>query len=517
MPAKMIEIMDTTLRDGEQMANVSYSTSEKVNIAKILLQQVKVNRLEITSARVSQKEQETAAKIIQAVGPEHIEILGFVDGRKSIDWIRSCGGNTVNLLTKGSLKHCETQLNKTPQEHIDDILKEIDYADSQKVTVNVYLEDWSSGMLNSKDHVIFMIRNLKDRVKRIMLPDTLGVLTPDQVYDFVKELRNGFPGVFFDFHPHNDYGLATANCLAAVKAGADGLHVTVNGMGERAGNAPLEEVAVGIKDFYAPGCQTSINEKNLFKISRTVQIYSTIRMANNKPIVGDNVFTQTAGVHADGDKKGGLYENRLLPQRFGREREYALGKLSGKANLEQNLSKMGIELTEKEKKEVLEKIIELGDRKQVITTEDLPYIIDDVIDSKEIEKVFHIKSCIVTSSLDLKPAASILVEFREEELQSTGSGDGGFDAFMDALKKIGEILHFPIPVLLDYHVHIPPGGRTDALVQTNITWEIDGKEFKTKGVHSDQLIAAIEATEKVINKILSRSTNSLRDKAKVHV
>ncbi|HCL57055.1 MAG TPA: 2-isopropylmalate synthase [Spirochaetia bacterium] len=502
MIPKKIEIMDTTLRDGEQMANVSYSASEKLNIAKILLHQTKVDRLELTSARVSEKEGDSIQHVIQNLGKtKKFEILGFVDNHKSIDWIRECGGQTLNLLTKGSLKHLTIQIKKTREEHLKDILSEIDYAQKFDFDVNVYLEDWSNGMLHSKEYVFFMIKNLAGKVKRIMLPDTLGVLNPSLTASLISETKNEFPDLFFDFHPHNDYGLATANCIAAVEAGADGLHLTVNGMGERAGNAPLEEVVTSIKDFFPDKYYTSIEEKTLYKASKTVEIYSTSRMSPNKAIVGSNVFTQTAGVHADGDKKGGLYENKLLPERFGREREYALGKLSGKANLEQNLKKMDIQLSESEKNKVLKKIIELSERKQTFTVEDLPYIIDDILDSKETEKVFSINSFIITTSFHHQPVATILIDFQGETIEQTASGDGGFDAFMNALRKISEKVDLKIPKLIDYQVNIPPGGKTDALVQTTIIWEYEGKEFKTKGVHSDQLTAAIEATEKVINKI----------------
>ncbi|HOJ49979.1 MAG TPA: alpha-isopropylmalate synthase regulatory domain-containing protein [Spirochaetota bacterium] len=497
---KKIEIMDTTLRDGEQMANVSYTEGEKINIVNILLNFLKVDRIELTSARVADSEFQLIRKIVEKFGQrDEFEILGFVDMGKSIDWIYNTGVRVINLLTKGSLKHLSVQLKKTPEEHLSDILKEIDYAMKKGMKVNVYLEDWSNGMIHSKDYVFFLIENLKDRVNRIMLPDTLGVLVPENVFDFIKELKDIFPDTNFDFHPHNDYGLGTANCLAAIRAGVDGLHVTVNGMGERAGNAPLEEVVVAIKDFYSDRFYTTIDEKYLYKTSKTVQLYSTVRMAANKPIVGDNVFTQTAGVHADGDKKGNLYENKLNPARFGREREYALGKLSGKANLEHNLKKLGIYLNEEEKAKVLQKIVEFSALKHVITLEDLPYIIDDILESKEIKNIFSVVSYVITSSHELKPIASIMVKYKDTTCESISMGDGGFDAFFKALKIAAKTLGFTVPNLVDYYVNIPPGGSSEALVQTTISWEFEGKEYKTKGVHSDQLMAAIKATEKAIN------------------
>jgi len=282
---KKIEIMDTTLRDGEQMANVSYTEGEKINIVNILLNFLKVDRIELTSARVADSEFQLIRKIVEKFGQrDEFEILGFVDMGKSIDWIYNTGVRVINLLTKGSLKHLSVQLKKTPEEHLSDILKEIDYAMKKGMKVNVYLEDWSNGMIHSKDYVFFLIENLKDRVNRIMLPDTLGVLVPENVFDFIKELKDIFPDTNFDFHPHNDYGLGTANCLAAIRAGVDGLHVTVNGMGERAGNAPLEEVVVAIKDFYSD-ILVDMESYWIIDFIRRNNIFSSLRVLR---IISDN-------------------------------------------------------------------------------------------------------------------------------------------------------------------------------------------------------------------------------------
>ncbi len=510
--------MDTTLRDGEQMQNVSYTADEKLTISKILLTEVNVDRLELTSARASAGEKETVAKITkwaeEAGYLNALEILSFVDKNKSIDWALSVGIKRINLLTKGSKKHCEAQLNKTLKEHLQDIEETINYAIQKNIEVNVYLEDFSNGIKDSQEYVFEMIEALKKMpVKRIMLPDTLGIFQPFETYEYIKLLVDKYPDIHFDFHPHNDYGLGVANALAAAKAGVKGLHLTVNGMGERAGNASLDEVTVGLKDFF--GFKTNIVEKNLYKISKIVEMFSGQRLANNKPIYGANVFTQTAGIHADGDKKANLYVNKLIPERFGRVREYALGKLSGKASLEMNLKKLGIELDEERKKILLEKIIELGDKKKVVTIEDLPYIIDDIFDMPQ-ELPFKLINCVINTTYQLKPFSAIKCSYNNQILDGYAYGDGGYDAFMNALKQILEKFNIKIPQLVDYIVTIPPGGKTDALVQTTIYWEIqDEKSNKTehlvtRGLNPDQIMAAVEATIRMVNQILSKknSTNS---------
>jgi (R)-citramalate synthase len=336
--ARRIEIMDTTLRDGEQAEGISMMPEEKRTIAQRLLEVVKVDRIEVASARVSDGERRAVKTIIDHVESkgmtDRVEILGFVDGNRSVDWAKSVGARVINLLTKGSLHHCREQLRKTHDQHLDDIRKTVDYGVKQGIAFNVYLEDWSGGMLGCADYVHDHIAALLDMpVTRIMLPDTLGLLSPPQVREFVGRIIAAFPDRHFDFHGHDDYGVGTANTLEAALAGVRGVHVTVNGMGERAGNVTLDEVVVALRDH--AGIRTSVDERALSDISKLVEVFSGRRVPANKPIVGENVFTQTAGIHADGDMKGNLYESRLTPARFGRHRTYAMGKLmaSGSTSL----------------------------------------------------------------------------------------------------------------------------------------------------------------------------------------
>ena len=500
----IIEIMDTTLRDGEQTSGVSFTANEKLSIARLLLEEVKVNRIEIASAKVSEGELDGAKKIVNWASKcgyiDRIEVLAFIDGTSSIDWIKSAGVKVANLLTKGSLKHVEGQLKKTPEQHLNEILFSIDYAHKNNIDVNLYLEDWSNGMRSSKDYVFYMLDHLISLpVKRFMLPDTLGILNPDETYAFCKEIIDRYPGIHFDFHAHNDYDLATGNIFAALKAGIRGLHTTVNGLGERAGNVPISSVIGVILDHYH--LKVTVNETKLYMLSKLVETFSGVRIPANRPIIGDNVFTQTCGVHADGDNKDNLYYNDLLPERFGRVRKYALGKTAGKANILKNLQELGIELSKDEIKRVTEKVIELGDKKESITTEDLPYIVSDVLNSEVIENRIKVVNFALSTANGLKSVATLKIEIDGKFYQETSAGDGQYDAFMKALKKIYKSLNKEIPRLSDYIVTIPPGGKTDALVSTVITWEDQksGREMKTRALDPDQTVAAIKATMKMLN------------------
>ena len=440
---------------------------------------------------------------------ERVEVLGFIDGGKSIDWAAECGCKTVNLLAKGSLKHCTQQLQKTPEEHIEDIHREVKYAHSKGITVNLYLEDWSNGMKDSPSYVYTLMDALCDvGIRRFMLPDTLGIMNPLQCIEYFRKMLKRYPDTHFDFHAHNDYDLAVSNSLAAVLSGAKGLHVTVNGLGERCGNAPLSSVQVILKDQF--NARTNIREDKLNDISRMVESYSGIAVAPNQPIIGDNVFTQVAGVHADGDKKDNLYCNALVPERFGRKREYALGKNSGKANIAKNLEELGLELTPEQTRRVTQRITELGDKKEIVTQEDLPFIVSDVLKHDAPEDKVKLVSYVVSTAYGLKPGANIKVEINGKEYEASATGDGQYDAFVKSLRYIyKKYLDRTFPILQNYAVTIPPGGRTDALVQTVITWNDNGKIFRTRGLDADQTEAAIKATFKMLNIYENEQNNEL--------
>ena len=502
MERPVIEIMDTTLRDGEQTGGVSFLPHEKLMIARLLLEELKVDRVEVASARVSDGERDAVARICAWAAAHgmlrRVEVLGFVDGTASADWIAGAGGRVANFLCKGSLRHCEGQLGQSPQEHIAAIRATLDYAARRGLECNVYLEDWSNGMKDSPEYVFALMDALKQApVRRYMLPDTLGVLNPLQVVEYMRKMMKRYPGTHFDFHAHNDYDLAVANVYAAIRAGVKGIHTTVNGLGERAGNAPLSSVLAVIKDQL--GEETSAREERINRVSRLVETYSGVHIPPNKPIIGEHVFTQCAGVHADGDSKNNLYCNDLLPERFGRVREYALGKTSGRANIRKNLEALGIDMDEASMRKVTERIIELGDKKEMVTPEDLPYIISDVLhhDNPQEEHRVRILNYSLSLAQGLKPVATLKIEINGEAYEESASGDGQYDAFVRALRRIYSRLNRPFPMLTNYSVSIPPGGRTDAFVQTVISWNYAGVDFKTRGLDADQTEAAIKGYTQV--------------------
>ena len=464
---RSIEVMDTTLRDGEQTPDVAYTPAEKLQLARLLLADVGVDRIEIGQARVSAGELEAVRRIAAWARRERmlprVEILGYCDGHASVDWIVATGAKVMNLLLKGSERHCRMQLRMEPEEHRTSALKTLAHARRRRLTVNAYLEDWSSGVRDSFDYVFAMVEALRrGGIQRIYLADTLGVLDPDGVTRWVGLMTATWPDAIFEFHAHNDYGLATANCVAAV--------------------------------------------------SRLVATFSGKDVPGNAPIVGRDVFTQTGGIHADGDLKGDLYASRLAPVCFGQQRRYALGKLSGKASLEHNLRALGIELAPQDREPVLARISELGDKKHTVSIEDLPYIIADVLKSPGKQPV-RVGAWKVDVGTGRTPAAEVELRYRGRRARARASGDGGYDAFMNALRKAARTLKLEVPRLADFRVRIPPGGRTAALVETVITWRSEDDpegSFSTQGVDSDQLAAAVIATEKMLNAVALRARQPAR-------
>lgn len=503
-----VAFMDTTLRDGEQTQGVSFTAGEKLNIAQALLELLRIDRIEVASARVSAGEQ-AGLRAITDWAREHghlekVEVLGFVDGQHSVDWIVNGGGKVLNLLTKGSEKHCTRQLGKTLEQHAADILQTVHYAHSKGLRVNAYLEDWSNGYKDNKAYVFGLLQLIgQSGIQHFMLPDTLGVMSPAEVFNAMRDMRTGFPQLKFDFHPHNDYGLATANCLAAVEAGISTLHCTMNCLGERAGNVSLAEIAVVLKDKLA--VRTAIDETHLASVSKMVERFSGKWVAANQPILGADVFTQTAGIHADGDVKGGLYETQLSPERFDRKRTYALGKLSGKASVLKNIEELGITLSPDNLKKVLQRVVSLGDSKETITADDLPFIIADVLESNDYQHI-RLIDCEIHSNLNSQSQVSLKVEINGEEFAANGIGNGGYDAFIAALSSILSRVGFTMPELVDYSVRIPKGGKPGALTECTITWAGEQRNLRTRGVHANQVYAAVLATLRMVNTRLHGQT-----------
>jgi D-citramalate synthase len=383
------------------------------------------------------------------------------------------------------------QLRKTVESHLVDIQRTVEHAVKNGLTVNVNIEDWSQGMRNSEAYVMALANGLSTMpIKRVMLCDTLGVLSPEESEAFVRTMRENFD-MPLDFHCHNDYGLAVPNSIAALRSGAGRVHVTVNGIGERAGNTNLATLVVAARDLF--NMNSNVKERNLAMLSDLVAGISGIALAPNAPAVGQISATQGCGVHADGDKKGQLYQNRLDPSRFGRKRAYNLGKTAGIASVEANCQELGIEISPEQQRLLLAKIKELGDDKVKVTQADIILLLHEIFGEKE----NSVK--LVNYEFSLKkgapPKVSLELTCNDRQLTAQSEGDGQFDAFIRALRTVWENM----PELMDYRIGISRNGTSGALTEATITWRSDEKLFTTRAVAPDQLVAAMNATVRMLN------------------
>ncbi len=482
---KSVEILDTTLRDGEQMEGVHYTPNQKHKIADFLLDELNVDKIEFCSALVSDEEKKSIKNYIKqrkdkdSSSIERITILAFAN-KQSVEWAKDVGVRIVNLLAKGSLPHITTQLKQTPEEHINHILNIIDHYHEEGIKTNIYLEDGSRGWKQTPELIKLFIKALAPN--RILFPDTLGIFTPSDVFS-LKKLASHYP---LEFHAHNDYGLATANSVAAAQVGFKCIHATINGMGERAGNAPLEEVVIAINDLSSR--KTNINESKLIDASLLIQCMSRKRVAFNKPIVGKNVFTQTAGVHADGDKKGNLYANNLTPERFGTVRRYAVGKLGGKSSIMMALKRFNLTPT----KNQLKKLSDYIKTHKHITEADLVLVLNPE------QHVFKIIDFQGLSTYNGSAAAMFKVRINNAIVEGASRGVGIFDAFMRGIKPILTEHNILCPEFKDYYVSVPPNVGSDAEVEVMAEWHYK-TTFRTLGVDQDQTIASLKSIEKAIN------------------
>jgi len=331
------------------------------------------------------------------------------------------------------------------------------------------------------------------------LADTRGELLPWEVEKYVRWMHEQSFGLHYDFHPHNDRGLGTANALSAIRAGIDGVHVTLNGLGERAGNCSLYEVVTGANDCLK--LDMCINEKAFYELRRLVEAASKIRLSPHTPIVGDNANKQTAGVHADGDQKDRLYELVIPPERVGKTRtEYALGKQSGIASIDMNLKQMGLEADVETRKKLTAEVRRLGEQGKLVTQEDLYFLLEELADEPT-KRAFQFVDVRPEISLNGPRQSYIRVKVDGTELDARATGDGAFDATMKALADVMAKKGITLPKLVDYQTRIPTGGQTDAIVETLIEWQ-NGTKFRTVGVDTDQFFAAIKATEKMVNLVM---------------
>jgi len=489
-----VRIFDTTLRDGEQTPGVSLTPSDKLEIAK-KLDELGVDVIEAGSAITSKGEKE-GIKLITKEGL-NAEICSFVRALPiDIDAAVECDVDSVHLVVPTSPIHIKYKLRKTEDEVLETALKAVEYAKDHGLIVELSAED------ATRSDVDFLIKLFNEGKKvgadRVCVCDTVGILTPQRSQELFKKISENVD-LPVSVHCHNDFGMATANTCSAVLGGAVQCHVTINGVGERAGNASLEEVVSALTILY--NYKTNVKMEKLYEVSRLVSRLMKLPVPPNKAIVGDNAFAHEAGIHVDGLIKNTETYEPIKPEMVGNRRRIILGKHSGRKALKYKLDLMGIDVNEDQLNKIYEKIKEFGDLGKYISDADLLAIIREVL-GKEIEEKIKLDELTVVSGNKITPIASVKLHYKGEDITliETAYGVGPVDAAINAVRKA--ISGVADVKLEEYRVEAI-GGGTDALIEVRVKLRKGMDIVEVKKADADIIRASVDAVMEGINLLLS--------------
>jgi D-citramalate synthase len=484
-------IFDTTLRDGEQTPGVSLTPDEKLRIA-IQLEELGVNVIEAGSAITSEGEREGMKKVT-AEGLT-AEICSFTRAvQVDIDAALDCGVDSIHLVVPTSDLHLEHKLRKTRNEVLEMAIQSTEYAVAHGLLVELSAEDSTRSDMEYLKTVFQ--EGIQSGAQRICACDTVGMLTPEKSYEFYGELSK--LKVPLSVHCHNDFGLAVANSLSGLRAGAKQAHVTINGIGERAGNASLEELVVALHSLY--NVQTNVDIGMLYDVSKMVARITGIYLQPNKAIVGENAFAHESGIHADGVmKKAETYEP-ITPELVGHRRRFVMGKHVGSHIIKQKIGEMGLRVDDKRFNMIFQRVKSLGDMGKLVTDVDLEAIAEDVLGLPP-ENIVELEELTIVSGNKVTPTASIKLKIDEMEKLEAGTGVGPVDAALVAIKK--SMVDVADIQLEEYHVDAITGG-TDALIDVVVKLKHEDQIVSARSTQPDIIMASVEAFLGGINKILS--------------
>lgn len=484
--------MDTTLRDGEQTPGVSLTTQSKLLIAQ-KIDSLGVDIIEAGSAITSEGERASIKEITKA--GLNAEICSYCRIKKEdIDAALSCDVASIHLVVPVSDLHIQQKLKKDRDSVREMAVEMTEYAKSHGLIVELSGEDSSRA-----DHeYLRSVYNagIDAGADRLCFCDTVGILLPENTYEIFSDLSQLRAPI--SIHCHNDFGMATANTISALRAGASQAHVTINGIGERAGNTSLEEVVMVLYSLYKQ--KTKIDIKGLYTTSRLVSRLSGIPVSPNKSIVGGNAFTHEAGIHVHGLLANTATYEPITPELVGRERKIVLGKHAGRSSVVLALKELGLLANDKQIDEIVTRMKELGDKGKRVTDADLQTIAETVLGIYQEAKI-KLEELTVVAGNTVMPTASIRLKVNGNNVVEAGVGTGPVDAAINALKKA---LSGVADIHLDeYHVDAITGG-TDALVEVWVKLSKGGKTITARGARTDIIMASVEAVLEGINRLVQQ-------------
>jgi len=490
-----IRIFDTTLRDGEQTPGVSIDAEHKVNIA-IKLDELGVDAIEAGFPIVSEGERK-AIKTIAKQGLK-AEICGLARSvQTDIDAALACDLKYIHTFIATSEIHMKYKLNMNQDQVLDRAIWAIDYAKKHGVQVEFSAEDATRSDRNFLFKVFKAVQEAG--ADRIDIPDTVGYATPYYISNLVKEVSENI-SLPISMHCHDDFGQAVANSIAGINSGASCAHVTINGIGERAGNASLEEFVMSLHCLYNK--KTNIQTQLLFETSKFVSNTMGIIVQPNKAIIGENAFGHESGIHTHGIINNPLTYEPISPELVGRKRWLQAGKHAGAHGIKAMLNDFGINPNDKQLHQIVEQQKIIADRGKSITTGELLSISGQIMGNKKFDEKFKLHDFHIVTGLNIIPTAVIQVSSEGKEYIKSEIGVGPVDAALKAIQKIAvEVANIKVR---EYRLESITGG-SDALAEVSVKVEDNlGNVVSSRKSGADVVVASVQAMMDAINKVMLR-------------
>lgn len=488
-----VRIFDTTLRDGEQTPGVSITPEQKVQIA-IKLDELGIDAIEAGFPVVSHGES-IAIKKITKQGLK-AEICGLARAVKSdIDAAINCDLAYIHTFIATSDIHMQFKLRMNREQVLEKAAWAVDYAKKHGIQVEFSAEDATRSDRTFLNQVFKAVANAG--VDRLDIPDTVGFATPQYIEQIVKDVQTNTE-LPISMHCHNDFGLAVANSISGINAGAACAHVTINGLGERAGNASLEEFVMALQCLY--GRKHNVKTELLYETSRFISNTMGIIVQPNKAIIGENAFGHESGIHTHGIINNPLTYEPISPDLVGRKRWLQAGKHAGAHGIKAMLESFGIKPTEKELYDIVEKQKNLADKGKSITTAELLSITSDIMHNNKFEEKFKLYDFHIVTGLNIIPTAVVRLNTEGKDFIASEIGVGPVDAALKAIQKIaGEMANIKIR---EYRLDSITGG-SDALAEVSVKVEDkNGNVVSARKAGEDVVVASVQAMLDAINKVM---------------
>ncbi len=493
---KHVKFLDTTLRDGEQTPGVSLVPENKLRIAQ-RLDELGVDIIEAGFAAVSEGEMEAVSLIAKQGLKAQISSAGR--GTKSdIDAVVKSGASTLSMIIPTSDLHIECKLHKTRQQILDAVGECTTYAKDHGLVVEFLAEDATRSDFAYLTKA-FQVA-IEAGVDRVTACDTVGILTPERSAEFFSKLKEKIK-IPVGVHCHNDFGMAVANSVAALGAGAAEVHATINGLGERAGNASLEEIVLTLRSLYK--LDLNIKTELIYGTSQLVSRLTGVYVQPNKAIVGENAFTHESGIHTQGMLANPLTYEPIAPELVGATRRISAGKHSGSHAVKAALEDMGLRPSEEQFKEVFQRIKNLGDKGKAVMDADVLAIAENVMGLSK-EKAIQLEEMTFVGGDKVTATASVRLRLNGKDVWGTAVGVGPVDAAINAVKDaIAEVE----PIVLEQYMVKAITGGTDAMVEVVVRMRKGDRAVTAMGVREDIVKASMEAVLSAMNVLTTDYNN----------